>query len=291
MSEVAIRSPHGPAAGEYLNPLGLLAGLWSRADLIWQFASRELLERHKGAMLGVIWNVLSPLLTLSVYTFVFGFVLNVRWENRGGARWSDMDPHLSFALILFCGHAVAHLFTESVSRAPMLVASRPNLVRKVVFPLEILPVSVIVAGLVTLGVSIAILAVCLLIFAGKVPLTAPLALVPLVPLVMLSLGVSWFLASLGVFLRDVRNVVQVVVHVLVFMSAVFYPIERVPERWQPVVYYNPLAVIIENVRRPLLWGEMPHWDRLAWITLLAVIVMQTGYAWFMRTKRGMADVV
>lgn len=263
----------------------------SRWDLIWQFASRELLERHKGAMLGVIWNVLSPLLTLSVYTFVFGFVLNVRWENRGGNAWSDMDPHLSFALILFCGHAVAHLFTESVSRAPMIIAGRPNLVRKVVFPLEILPVSVIVAGLVTLGVSIAILCICVLGFTGKIYATAPLALVVLIPLLMLTAGASWMLASLGVFLRDVRNVVQVAVHVLVFMSAVFYPIERVPERWQPVVYYNPLAVIIENVRRPLLWGEMPQWDRLAWVTLLGLVVMQAGYAWFMHTKRGMADVV
>jgi lipopolysaccharide transport system permease protein len=291
MSDVAIRSPQGPAAGTYLNPFSMAAGLWRLRDLTWQFASRELLERHKGAMLGVIWNVLSPLLTLSVYTFVFGFVLNVRWENRGGHAWSDMDPHLSFALILFCGHSVAHLFTESVSRAPMIIASRPNLVRKVVFPLEILPVSVLGAGMVTLTVSLAILAVCLLAFAGKIPLTAPLVVVPLIPLIMLSLGVSWFLASLGVFLRDVRNVVQVVVHVIVFMSAVFYPIERVPEQWQPLVYYNPLAVIIENARRPLLWGELPQWDRLAWITLLAAVVMQAGYAWFMRTKRGMADVV
>lgn len=291
MSDVVIRSPQGPAAGTSFNPVSMVAGLWRMRDLIWQFASRELLERHKGAMLGVIWNVLSPLLTLSVYTFVFGFVLNVKWENRGGHAWSDMDPHLSFALILFCGHSIAHLFTESVGRAPLLVAARPNLVRKVVFPLEILPVSVLVAGMVTLLVSMSILAACLLVFAGRIPLTAPLVVVPLIPLVMLSMGVSWFLASLGVFLRDVRNVVQVVVHVIVFMSAVFYPIERVPEQWQPLVHYNPLAVIIENARRPLLWGELPQWDRLAWITLLAAVIMQAGYAWFMRTKRGMADVV
>lgn len=291
MSEVAIRSPHSPGVGAYLNPLGLLAALAVRADLIWQFASRELLERHKGAMLGVAWNILSPMLTLSVYTFVFGFVLKVRWENKGGHAWQGIDPHLSFALTFFCGHALAHLFVECVGRAPTVIASRPNLVRKVVFPLEILPVSVLVAGLVTLAVSVGILLVCSLVFAGRVPPTAPLFVVPVVPLVMLALGASWFLASLGVFLRDVRNVVQVLVQVVVFMSAVFYPIQRVPEGWQPLVRYNPLAVIIENGRRTLLWGEWPEWQRLAWVTLLAFVVMQAGYAWFMRTKRGMADVV
>lgn len=291
MSEVAIRSPRSPGVGAYLNPLGLLAALAVRADLIWQFASRELLERHKGAMLGVAWNILSPLLTLSVYTFVFGFVLKVRWENKGGHAWQGIDPHLSFALTFFCGHALAHLFVECVGRAPTVIASRPNLVRKVVFPLEILPVSVLVAGLVTLAVSVGILLVCSLVFAGRIPPTAPLFVVPVVPLVMLALGASWFLASLGVFLRDVRNVVQVLVQVVVFMSAVFYPIQRVPEGWQPLVRYNPLAVIIENGRRTLLWGEWPEWQRLAWVTLLAFVVMQAGYAWFMRTKRGMADVV
>jgi len=291
MSDVAIRSAHGPTAGAYLSPIGLVGGLWGKRDLIRQFASRELLERHRGALLGIAWNVLSPLLTLGVYTFVFGYVLNVRWESRGGHAWEGMDPHLSFALTFFCGHAVAHLFAESVSRAPMLVASRPNLVRKVVFPLEILPVSVLVAGLVTLGISIGILVVCILAFGASVPATAPLFIVPMVPLVMLALGASWMLASLGVFLRDVRNVVQVAVQVLIFMSAVFYPIERVPEAWRWVVQYNPLAVIIENGRRTLLWGEMPEWDKLAWITLLSIVVMQGGYVWFMRTKRGMADVV
>lgn len=291
MSEVAIRTPNSPAAGAFLNPLGLAAELWGRRDLIWQFASRELLERHKGAMLGVAWNILSPLLTLSVYTFVFGFVLKVRWENKGGHAWQGIDPHLSFALTFFCGHALVHLFVECVGRAPMLISSRPNLVRKVVFPLEILPVSVLVAGLVTLSVSAGLLVALSLIFAGRVPATAPLFLVPIIPLIMLSLGASWFLASLGVFLRDVRNVVQVVVQVIVFMSAVFYPIQRVPEGWQPLVLYNPLAIIIENGRRTLLWGEMPEWHRLAWVTVLAFFIMQAGYAWFMRTKRGMADVV
>ena len=291
MSDVAIRSPLGPRAGTYVNPVGMVLGLLGKGNLIWQFASRELLERHKGAMLGVLWNILSPLLQLTVYTFVFGFVLKVRWENRGGSAWEGMDSHVSFALILFCGHAVAHLFTESVNRAPNLVAGRPNLVRKVVFPLEILPVSVIVAGLVTLAVSYGILLVCVLAFAGKVPATAPLAIVPVLPLIMLTVGVSWFLASLGVFLRDIRNIVQVVVHVIMFMSAVFYPIERVPEQWRPLIQYNPLAVLIENTRRTLLWGEMPQWDRLLWVTLVAAVVMQVGYVWFMRTKRGMADVV
>lgn len=291
MSEVAIRSPHGPALGTYLNPISMASGLWRMRDLIWQFASRELLERHKGAMLGVVWNVLSPLLTLGVYTFVFGFVLNVRWEQRGGQAWEGMNPHVSFALILFCGHAFAHLFTESVSRAPMLVAGRPNLVRKVVFPLEILPVSVLTASVVTFAVSAAILLVLTFALTGRIPITAPLTLLPMIPLLMLSLGCSWYLASLGVFLRDIRNVVQVVVHMITFMSAVFYPIERVPETWRHLVYYNPLAVIIESGRRTLLWGELPDFNRLAWVTLLSVIVMQLGYIWFMRTKRGMADVV
>lgn len=264
-----------------------MSTLWRHRGLIRSFASRELLERNKGAVLGVAWNVLNPLLQLAVYTAVFGYLFGTRWE-RGG-----LPAQVDFPLVFFVGHTFFHVFAECANRAPTMVSGRPNLVRKVIFPLEILPATVVSSSLVYAGISIAIALVILLIATGGLPWTAVLAPVVALPLVMLSLGVGWVLSAAGVFVRDVRHIVQVLTQLLMFATPIFYKVERFGEdkRWIVwMIEHNPMSVIVESARRCVLWGEQPEWERLGVVTLVAWGVMQAGYVVFMRLRPQMADV-
>ncbi len=289
MSEVVIRSASAVPLLAHVHPVMLARSLWANRELIRNFASRELLERHKGALLGVGWNILSPLLQLAVFTVVFGYIFGSRW-NKG-----DLPAHLDFPLTFFAGQCVFQVFAECASRAPTLVSGRPNLVRKVVFPLEILPVTVVYAAVVHALISIGLLLVVLCIAGGFGMLRWQIALLPLVlvPLVMWSAGVAWALAAIGAFIRDVRHVVVVAVQLLMFLTPLFYQIDRIPEeqtaiRW--CIEHNPLSVLVENARRVLLWGEWPQWAALGWVTLLGAVVMIGGHGLFSVMRRSMADV-
>jgi lipopolysaccharide transport system permease protein len=186
---------------------------------------------------------------------------------------------------MFCGMTLFAIFAESVTRAPELVLENPSYVKRVVFPLEILPVSVLGAAVALSTVNVAILVVGVLVTRHTLPLTAVLFPLMLLPLVMLSLGLAWFFASLGVFLRDVKNVVAIAVSpVLFFLSPVFYPVKQLPDRYQSLVRLNPLTTILEGGRQTLIWGEGPDWVAWTLVTLLGWVVMQLGYAWFMKSK-------
>lgn len=290
MHEIVIRTSHPQPVGEHFSPARLVRTLWANRGLISSFASRELMERHKGAILGVGWNILSPLLTLAVFTIVFGYMFGMRWE-RG-----NLPPHLDFPLTFFCGQALFAVFAESASRAPTLVSGRPNLVRKVVFPLEILPVTVVWAGVMHALISLAILLVLLVGFTGTLHWQTMFLPLVLVPLVMLSLGVTWVLSAIGVFLRDVRHIVIVLVQLLMFMTPLFYRLDRLehlPENLafiRGIIEHNPLHVIVENGRRVVLWGEMPQWGALGVVTVFSAAVMVLGHGVFAMLRRSMADV-
>lgn len=285
MSQLVIRTSRRPPLSSSLSPLAL-AGMMSRhRDLIRGFAARELLERHKGAILGVAWNILNPLLTLVIYTAVFGYIFGTYW-GRG-----DLPRRLDFPLVFFVGHTLFHVFAETANRAPTLVSNRPNLVRKVVFPLEILPVTIVLSSLVYAAIALGICLLVLFIAKGSVPVRALLLPVVLLPLIMLSLGTGWFLAAVGVFLRDVRHIVQVLTQMLMFMTPIFYQAnERIPPGLRGLIEANPLTTIVENGRRALLWDEPLQWWRLGAVTVASAVVMQAGYAFFMTMRRGMADV-
>jgi lipopolysaccharide transport system permease protein len=285
MNEVVVRSSVAEPLGTYLSPVHLARTLWSHRELIRQFVGREILERHKGAYLGVAWNVLSPVLQLAVYSVIFGFVLKGHWER------TFIDPRIDFTLLFLVGHTLFHFFAEVANRSPALVASRANLVRKVVFPTEIMPVVIVVSGLVYVGIMFALLVVVVGVVGKTFVWTSVFLPVVVVPLVMLALGTGWFLASLGVFVRDLRQVVPVLTMLLMFATPVFYAPERLPEELRFVAELNPLAVIVENGRRVMIWGEMPRWGALGAVTVLSAMVMQGGYAWYMKSKRGLADVL
>lgn len=275
----------GHATAALLNPLAMARGLWRQRSIILQFTRREIEGRYRGSYLGILWSLAQPLFMLSVYTIVFGVVFKSRWPQ------AQTDSLAEFALIVFCGLVAFGLFSECVGRAPTLVTSVPNYVKKVVFPLEVLPVTALGAALFHLGVSLVVLLAAQLVLLGSLPWTA--ILVPLVtlPAIFLCLGAMWFLASLGVFVRDIGQAIGLLVTALFFFTPIFYSIEVIPEPLRTFILYNPMAPVVENYRRVLLWGALPSWPGLVLWTLATLIWMLLGYAWFMKTKKAFADVL
>lgn len=274
-----------PSLWHYTNPLHLARNLWHHRELIRQFTWREIQGRYRGSFLGLFWSFINPLVLLLIYTFVFGVIFQSRWPH---AKTNSLGE---FAVILFCGITAFNIFSECANRATTLIIGVPNYVKKVVFPLEILPVSLLCSALFHGLISLSILLVANLLISGSVHWT--LVLLPLValPLIFLSLGFAWFLASLGVFVRDIGYTVALVVQVLFFVTPILYAIERIPASFQILIRFNVMAPIVENFRRVILWGMLPSWTGLMLWLLVTTIVMLLGYAWFMKTKKAFADVI
>ena len=235
--------------------------------------------------MGVAWSFFTPLLMLAVYTFIFSVVFTARWGDAGE------QSNTGFAVIMFTGMIVHGLFAEALNRAPGLILSNVNFVKKVVFPLEILPVVAIGASLFHTGVSLAVLLGGYAVYKGFVHWTAIFIPFVFLPLAIFSLGFVWALASLGVFLRDVGQAIGVITTVMLFLSPVFYPLTAVPEIYRPVIMANPLTFIMAQAREVLVWGRLPDWQGLGIYTLLAGAMAWAGSAWFQKTRKGFADVV
>lgn len=268
-----------------VSPVAMARNLWRFRALTLQFTRREIEGRYRGSFLGLLWSFITPLVLLLVYTFVFGVIFQSRWPE---ARSGDLNE---FAVIIFAGLLTFNLFSEVVTRAPSLVVSVPNYVKKVVFPLEILPVAALGAALFHAGVSLLILLGAHLLSGGVLHWTLLLLPVVLLPLLLLALGIAWFLASLGVYIRDIGNAIGLVVQVLFFLSPIFYTAESVPEPFRSILLLNPLSPVIEHVRRVTLWGELPAWSALSAGIIGGAAVMLAGYAWFRQTSKGFADVL
>jgi lipopolysaccharide transport system permease protein len=222
---------------------------------------------------------------LAMYTVVFGYIFESKLGNRPN------ESKFDFTLALFCGLILFDFVAECVARAPTLVITNPNYVTKVVFPLEILPVMTVGAALVQLVISCIPLLVALFCAHGSIPLTALYLPLILVPLVFFCMGITWLLASLGVFIRDINSLVPVVLLIILYDSAIFYSINRVPPNFLPLVLANPLATIIDEARNAVLWGSPPLWGPYGLVLLGSFVVMIVGYAFFMRTKSAFADVL
>ncbi|MEO6064525.1 MAG: ABC transporter permease [Lysobacterales bacterium] len=258
---------------------------WPRFNfsLIWQLTKRETLQRYRGSLLGMTWTILGPLLLLSVYAFTFSEIFPSRWASMHGKN--------DFAVMIFCGMIFYGLFGDCVGRAPGLILANPNYVKKVIFPLHILPVVSVLAALIQLAINVVVLEIFVAIFLHRIPLTVPLAIFPLLALAALCLGLSWLLASLGTFLRDIGQVIGIILSMLFFLSPVLYPLAAVPDKYRAWVKLNPLTPIIENARRTLVTGEVPSIGDLVWPSILGMAVAGLGLFWFLKTKKGFADVM
>jgi lipopolysaccharide transport system permease protein len=246
---------------------------------------REVVGRYKGSSLGLVWSFLNPVFMLTVYTFVFSVIFKSRWGTGGD------ESKTQFAVVLFVGMIVHSLFAEVLNRAPGLILSNANYVKKVVFPLETLPVIAMGAALFHTMISLTVLLIAFVIFNGYLHWTAILTPLVILPLVILTLGIAWMLASLGVFLRDVGQTIGIVTTVMMFLAPVFYPITALPEEFRPWIMANPLTFIIEQAREVLIWGRLPDWVGLGTYALVATFIAWAGYAWFQKTRKGFADVL
>lgn len=266
------------------SPISVFASPWAHRHLVAQLAKRDILSRYRGSALGLVWSIVSPVLMLVVYTFVFGTVFEARWDVELGSR-------ADFGLMLFAGLIVYWLFADAVNRAPALMFENISYIKKVVFPLEILPWVALLTGLFHAVVSIAVLLGAQALLLGPPPLTAWLLPLTLVPVILMVLGASWFLASLGVYIRDLRQIVPVLTLMILFLCPIFYPPSALPEGLGAVFGANPLALAIGDCRGVLLTAQVPDWTSLAISVGCSWAFAWAGLVWFDRTRRGFADVV
>lgn len=276
-----------PHASQPVSPRALLRSLIRNRQLISQMTKREVVGRYRGSVMGLLWSFLNPIFMLAVYTFFFSVVFKARWGVVDGVEESKTQ----FAVVLFVGMIVHGLFAEVLNRSPSLITSNVNYVKKVIFPLETLSVVNLGAALFHSIISLFVLLLAFVMFNHYLHWTIVFIPLVLLPLMIISLGFSWMLASLGVFLRDVGQTIGLFTTVLMFLSPVFFPITAMPERYRPIIMANPLTFIIEQAREVLIWGHTPDWQGIAIYTVIATMIAWLGFIWFQKTRKGFADVL
>jgi lipopolysaccharide transport system permease protein len=267
------------------SPNAMFTSFWRNRQLVWQMVKREVAGRYRGSIIGLAWSFINPLLMLIVYTFVFSVVFKARWSVAGDESKTD------FAIILFAGMIVFNLFAEIVGRAPGLIVSNVNYVKKVVFPLEILSWVALGSILFHCLISLSVLLLVQLILNHRLPWTVIFFPLVLLPLILASLGTGWFLSAIGVYVRDIGQITGVFITILMFLSAVFYPLSALPESYQAILKLNPLVIIITESRNVLIYGNIPDWLALGVALLLGSFIAAVGFWWFQKTRKGFADVL
>lgn len=267
------------------SPRALVSALVRNRALVHQLAWQEIAGRYRASLFGVAWMAITPLLMLAVYTFVFAIVFQSRWGT--GATVNKAQ----FAVVLFAGLAVFNLFGESIGRAPGLVVGNANYVKRVVFPLELLPVIAVCGALFHFAVSMLVWAAVAWFLIGPLPVTALLLPVVLLPLLLGTLGLCWLLSALGVYLRDVGQVVGVAVTGLLFLSPIFYPLDAVPESVRWLIRLNPIGYVVDMVRGVLVFGTLPGMAGYGTALVASLLLAWMGFWWFQKTRKGFADVL
>lgn len=258
---------------------------WLQRPLFLKLLRRDFAERYRGSYLGLLWSLLLPLLSLLVFTFFFGVIFQVRWPGSSNGSLSNL------ALTLFVGLALYNFLAECLTRAPGLILAHANYVKNVIFPLEMLPAVLVASALLTLLVTLLVILLLQAVLGSGLSWTALWSPVAILPLVLFLLGLSWFLAALGVYIRDIQPLIVPLTQLLMFLSPVFYPITALPETLRPWLQLNPLALAIEQVRGVILFGQPLSWTPY-WLSLLAAsLTMLFGLWWFARTRKGFADVL
>ncbi|MEX2560229.1 MAG: ABC transporter permease [Pirellulales bacterium] len=275
-----------PGPGFPVLPHEIVGHFVARRNLIRQLLRREVMGRYDGSYLGICWSVLTPLALLAAYTFVFSVVFEGRWGVEGEPQGLGY-----YALVLFAGLFAFLILSEVAGGAASLVTSQPNLVTKVVFPLEVLPLVRTLAALVRAVPSMLVLGAATWLVLGRLPITFALLPLALAPMFLLALSAAYLLAFLGVFVRDMAHTTSLVIRLLTYLSPVFYPASRVPDDLRPLFLLNPVARIVEDCRRMAVFGQPPDWWGLLGATAVAGLCAWLSYLVFMSFKGSFADVV
>lgn len=309
--ELAVTTVHadrGDPILRFISPMAPIRTILKHRELLGQLARREVVGRYRGSYLGVLWALLTPLMTLAVFSLVFGTIHNNKWAKPAhidqqqhrqvasdGASIKPPAPSpLEFPMNMFIGIIMFGIFSEVATRAAVLITSNPNFVKKAVFPLELLGVSVAIGSVVHALMTLAIELVFVWIVQGHVPMTALLLPVVFIPAFLLTLGACWALAAMGVFFRDLGQAVGPVVQLMFFLTPIVYSMrafENTPTAGWLLRMFNPFVTIVENARRLLIDGEMPDWSALAIVTVVSGVVAMIGYIIFMKVRRYFADAM
>ncbi|HRJ49766.1 MAG: ABC transporter permease [Phycisphaeraceae bacterium] len=286
MHDAVTYSASPPGLREYLSPSSMLASIWTHRRVSSAIARREVEGRYRTHRLGLFWVLMHPLVMLGVYTFVFGIVFKTKLTLR------DDEPLGVYALAIFTGLLTFGIFREMATRAPTLIVAHRHFVTKMIFPLESLALSELLAALFNFAVGMIVWVVGYVAFIGEMPtwhaLLTPLLLVPIC---LAGLGMSWLLSALGTFLRDLASVVELAVIVLFHMTPIFYSIDRIPEPWKSILMWNPLAHVVQSVRAVLLEHRQPDWPWFLGSLATSFLFAVVGYAVFMKSRRAFADVL
>jgi|TARA_B100000029_G_scaffold289231_1_gene282979 lipopolysaccharide transport system permease protein len=266
------------------DPLYIPGSIVEHRFVIGQLAKRAILGRYRGTVLGLLWSLVTPLLLLAVYTFVFGTILQVRWVSQSGGN-------AEFAAILFSGMLVHGILAECLTQASTLIVANPQYVKKVVFPLEALPWVTVISAFFQGVISTGILLAYLFFVQGGIPWTAVLFPIPLFVLAFVCIAAGWLISATAVYLKDIAQMMGLLSTVLFFMAPILYPKTALPVEFQNLLYLNPLTYIIEQFRAVVLWGELPNWNGLALYGIASVAIAWMSLAWFQKTRKGFADVL
>lgn len=273
-------APSGPGAG-----INFPLTLWRQRSLAWQFVVRNVELRHKGSHFGLVWSFANPLMMLALYVFVFGYVFSGKFNAIHG------ETKIDYGLGIFVGLSLFHLVGEVLGLAPTVIVSNPNFVKKVVFPLEILPVATVGAAffhfLVSIGLAVAGIVVLGPGFQWGI-LWLPIICIPIV---LWCLGIAWFLSGIGVFFRDIGQIIPFITMALMFASAVFYPVSAIPAPAWEILKFNPLIHAIELSRDAALWGVPIALDKLGFLFASGVAACMAGHWVFQKLRGAFADVV
>jgi len=260
--------------------------LWQlprRLDLIISLTKRELMARYRGSVLGFLWTLVTPMVMIAIFTIIFAGIFKAKF-GTSSSQWD-------YALYLFCGLLPWNAFQESVQLSSSTIVARANLVKRVVFPLETLPVSLSLAAVVNQLFGTLVLIVAAAVLRHEIHPTFIYLPLILVPQIIATFGAAWLVASLGVFVRDIVQGVALVLMAWMYLTPIIYPESLVPENYRGVINLNPFTPLVRNYRRIILDGLAPDWQGLAYFLAFAVILFLFGYWWFARTRKNFADVV
>lgn len=258
--------------------------LFSNRELFWQLLLRDIQSSVRGSVLGIGWIVLTPLVLVAIYTFVFGVVLQSAWVSK-------TDSSLEVPLIYFTGLMVFSFFMEIITRAPEYIRANKTYVTKIVFPVEVLDWILVGTAAFKLAASATLLTVFLVLVLGRFPtgmLAAPLVIAPLV---VLCAGLAWFISAVGTYVRDLNQLLLAIGPVLMFVSPIFYSVEQVPENFRAVFWANPLTWVLETLRGLLFFNQGIDWQGYALYWVAAIAVFAAGFGFFQRARTGFADVI